>query len=289
MSTKNQLSLEDQSQRNSKLAARALSLNLPLGGVDSHAHLDDIQYANDFAQVMERAYAAGVAYIGNVFLSAQSWQAERGRFFATHLSWPEVFFQLGIHPTEANLWNEVEQAAISEAVFEDNTIKAIGDIGLDYYWKDQPAALQNEVFAAQLKLAKKLDLPVSIHCREAEQDTLAILQNQGFRDYPLLWHCFGGNASLAQHILDQGWHISVPGTVSFKKNFALREALPLIPLNRLHLETDCPYLAPEPFRGKRNEPAYVAFTAEVVAQNLGMKTAELWLACGNNSKRLFGL
>ena len=286
MSNKKKLSPEEQLEYALTLA---LNLNLPLGGVDSHAHLDDIQYAGDLEQVLARAYAVGVAYVGNVFLSAQAWQQGKARLASKLANSPEIFFQLGIHPNEANLWSKTEEAALTEAVVLDNNIKAIGEIGLDYYWKDQPAMLQQEVFAAQLRLAKKLDLPVSIHCREAEQDTLAILEREGFRDYPLLWHCFGGDSGLAQYILEQGWHISVPGTVSFKKNFALREALSIIPLNRLHLETDCPYLAPEPFRGKRNEPAYVAFTAEVVAQSCSMEVKELWQACGNNAKRLFGL
>lgn len=286
MSSKKKLSPEEQREYALNLA---LSLNLPLGGVDTHAHLDDVQYAHDLEQVLAGAYAAGVAYIGNVFLSVADWQAGKARFELAFPNFPHIFFQLGVHPNEANLWNKAEEAGIEQAIASDNTIKAIGEIGLDYYWKDKPAAMQKEVFAAQLRLAKKLDIPVSIHCREAEEDTLAILEAEGFKDFPLLWHCFGADASLAEYIVKQGWHISIPGTVSFKKNLALREALACIPLNRLHLETDCPYLAPEPFRGKRNEPAYVVFTAQVIAQNIGMDVKELWLNCGSNAKSLFGL
>ncbi len=287
-------------QATDQLIQTAYDLNLPLGGADSHAHLDDSQYANDLGEVLSRAYRVGVAYIGNVFSCAQAWQAGKTLFVnpaaplgsgngLNAANKPEVFFQLGIHPNEASLWSPAEERAITEAVGMDVNIKAIGEIGLDYYWKDQPPALQQAVFVAQLKLAKKLDLPVSIHSRAAEQDTLAILQAQGFKDYPVLWHCFGADAELAQFIIGQGWHISVPGTASFKKNIILREALPLIPLTRLHLESDCPYLTPEPFRGKRNEPAYVAFTAQVVAKKRSMDIKELWIVCGNNTKTLFGL
>lgn len=115
------------------------------------------------------------------------------------------------------------------------------------------------------------------------------LEAEGFKDFPLLWHCFGADASLAEYIVKQGWHISIPGTVSFKKNLALREALACIPLNRLHLKPIAPTLPQSLFRGKRNEPAYVVFTAQVIAQNIGMDVKELWLNCGSNAKSLFGL
>lgn len=258
--------------------------NLPPGGADSHAHLDDEEYTQDLPEVLARAFKAGVTSIGNVFTSVTVWQQHKDTLGA----FAGVFFQLGIHPCEADLW-AAQKNAVQAALKEDRRIKAVGEIGLDYYWDNQPRALQQEVFIAQLRMARKFALPVSIHCREAEQDTLRILQNENFTGYPLLWHCFGGDKNLAAEILKQGWHISVPGPVTFKKNVALREAVQHIPLSRLHLETDCPYLAPEPWRGKRNEPAFVAFTAARVAEIKEIPLAELWLACGENTKEFFGL
>lgn len=267
-----------------KVKPEPTELNLPPGGADSHAHLDDEEYASDLPEVLSRALAAGVTCIGNVFTSAKVWQQHKDRLGA----FDGIFFQLGIHPCEANLWAE-EKATVRAALEEDRRIKAVGEIGLDYYWDNQPKALQQEVFIAQLRLAREFDLPVSIHCREAEEDALRILQNENFTGYPLLWHCFGGDKHLAEEILRRGWHISVPGPVTFKKNSALREAVQHIPLNRLHLETDCPYLAPEPWRGKRNEPAFVVFSAAKVAEVKEMPLPELWLSCGENTKAFFGL
>ena len=265
-------------------------LNLPLGGIDTHAHLAFPEYAPDTAEpgmelstIMARAAASGLFAIGNIFASAGHWQQAKDIFPAA----PRVFFQLGIHPIEADLFTPEEAEAIESAVRADARIRAIGEIGLDYYWPDQPPALQKKVFAAQLRLARTLDLPVSIHCREAWDDTLAILEAEGFRDRPLLWHCFGGDAAMAREILGRGWHISIPGPVTFKKNDALRAAVAEIPLDRLHLETDCPYLAPEPWRGRQNEPALVVFTAREVARCKGLPVEELWLASGENSKLFF--
>lgn len=260
-------------------------LKLPFGGVDTHAHLDGVEYKDDLIEVLSRAQASGLAAIGNIFSCAANWQKSKSLFS----SGPHVFFQLGIHPCEADLWSAREMESIVEAIHTDTNIRAIGEIGLDYYWDDQPRELQKEVFTAQLRMAKKLNLPVSIHCRNAEEDTMEILKNEGFKDYPLLWHCFGAGEDLAEAVLNMGWHISIPGTISFKKNSTIRELMPGIPKNKLHLETDSPYLTPEPWRGHRNEPAFVAFTAQTVSAACSIPKDELWLMCGENSKKLFGL
>ena len=138
-------------------------------------------------------------------------------------------------------------------------------------------------------MARELDLPVVIHSRQAEEDTVAVLLEMGFRDRPLLWHCFGGDAAMARTLLDNGWHISVPGPATYPKNVALREAVASIPPDRLMLETDCPYLSPQQYRGKRNEPAYLAFTCAGVAELRDEDPAETWAACGANTLRFFGV
>jgi len=267
-------------------------LKLPLAGVDTHAHIAFPEYSpensepgKELASIMNRAHASGLYAIGNIFASSEHWRSAREIFPAQ----PKVFFQLGIHPIEASLLTSEEADSIVEAASKDARIRAIGEIGIDYYWKEQPPELQMRVFTTQLRMAKKLDLPVSIHCREAWDDTIAILETEGFKHRPLLWHCFGGNKHMAEAILSRGWHISIPGPVTFKKNDELREAVSLIPLNRLHLETDCPYLAPEPWRGHQNEPALIVFTAREVARCKGIPVEELWLSTGENSKNFFGI
>lgn len=267
-------------------AAIALeSLRLPLVGVDSHAHLDLRHFAEDCDAVLDRARAAGVARIGNVFLNVAAW--EQGRSF--FVGQPQVFFLLGTHPTEAMNYSPAEREAMRAAFATDSRLRAVGEIGLDFYWKDCPPEIQIPVFIDQLHLARDLGCPVVIHCRDAYDAVMNILHEQGGRGYPLLWHCFGGTAEEARRIVDAGWHISISGTVTFPANKELRAALSVIPPDRLLLETDCPYLAPMPCRGKRNEPAYTAFTAICIAESLGCDPMNLWQTCGDNARRFFGI
>lgn len=261
------------------------SLGLPPGGADSHAHLDDKRFSEDLDAVMTRARASGVSLIGNVFTSLEEWDEAHTRLAV----YPELFFIMGIHPISADLWSEATAERLRQIFAATPRLKAVGEIGLDYYWDNQPRDLQTRVFRAQLNLARDLDLPVVIHCRDATDDTLGILLDEGFSGQRLLWHCFGQGADLAETILSHGWHISIPGPVTFPANVALQEAVKAIPDNRLLLETDCPYLAPEPWRGRRNEPAFTAFTAQTVAALRGQDPAELWLRCGDNARRFFGV
>ncbi|MDL2279942.1 TatD family hydrolase [Desulfovibrio sp. OttesenSCG-928-G11] len=258
---------------------------LPRTGVEAHAHLNSRQFLPDFAKVMERAFAAGVAQIIQVFLSPEAWREGRGHFDP----YPQVHFILGIHPTEAMNYSRETEQAMREAVALDPRIRGIGEIGLDFYWKDCPPDLQKEALDRQLSLAGELGLPIVIHCREAEEQTLALLEERGFAGYPLLWHCFGGDQALAGRIIANGWHISVPGPVTFPANEALRQAVALIPADRLLVESDCPYLSPAPLRGKRNEPANLGYTIEAMARARGMEAAELWTLCGDNARRFFSL
>ena len=258
-------------------------LGLPLVGADSHAHLDGEGFYEDFDETLERARAAGVALIGNVFLDIESWMRSRARFDAR----PEVFFILGRHPVDAASWEESDTERMREVFLSEPRFRAVGETGLDYYWKDATPAQQKRAFLSQAALARELDMPLVVHCRDAEQDTLAILEGMKMRGHPVLWHCFGGAAGLARRITDNGWHVSIAGPVTYPANNALREALRVIPLDRLHVETDSPYLAPQNRRGKRNEPAYAAFTAAAIADYLGMDRAELWRVCGENTRRFF--
>ena len=261
-----------------------LTVKLPAGGVDSHAHLDSAEFETDLDAVIERAMLAGVTGIGNVFLSPGAYEQTKSRFD----KWPGIFFLLGIHPCDGRSCTPACLEQIEAVARRDSRIRAIGEIGLDYHWDDCPRELQIEAFARQLELAKKLAMPVVVHCREAEADCLTFLEAGGFRDYPLLWHCFGGDAALARRIVRNGWHISIPGPVTYPANEALRSALKEIPDERLLLETDCPYLSPVPWRGQANEPAFIVFTARKVAEAREVAPDVLWRICGDNARRFFG-
>ena len=177
-----------------------------------------------------------------------------------------------------------------EAAFRaEPRLRALGEIGLDYYWDAAPRDVQQVVFRDQLALARDLEVPVVIHSREAEADTLAVLDDLGFKDRPLVWHCFGGGPDLLAAVASRGFHVSVPGPVTYARNTALAEAVAAVDRSRLLLETDAPYLAPEPWRGKRNEPALVAFTAIRVAGLLGLSPEALWRLAGDNARAFFGL
>lgn len=262
-----------------------LSLALPLGGVDSHAHLDGPEFDSDREAVLARARQVGLTAVCNVFLGPEDLLDRRHLFDG----YPEIFFILGIHPCDGQKCTPRALTAMRAAFEQEPRLRAVGEIGLDFYWKDCPKEIQFQAFTDQLDMARELDLPVVIHCREAAVECLMTLEAQGFTGYPLLWHCYGGGPDLARRIVANGWHISIPGPVSYPANVGLREAVAEIPLERLLLETDAPYLAPVPWRGKRNEPAFTVFTARWVAEARRMSPDELWLACGDNARRFFAL
>ncbi len=261
------------------------SLGLPRTGVESHAHLDLEDYDEDREEALQRAAAAGVARIGNVFLGPDAFAANAA-LFAEH---PEVFFLVGIHPHDATKCGQEELARMQALFHSDPRLKAWGEIGLDYYYDLSPRDMQVRVFQEQLQAAKELDVPVVIHSRDAEEQTVAILLDLGYADRPLLWHCFGKGPDLAKELLSHGWLLSFPGTITFPKSTDVRESVALAPLERMLLETDCPYLTPAPYRGRRNEPAYLGFTAQVAAQCKDMDPAALWTQCGQNAREFFKL
>lgn len=262
-----------------------LSKAFPAGGADSHAHLDLKDYDKDRAEVIERAQKAGVTNIGNVFLSPEAYETGKNNFS----DFPGVFFLLGIHPCDGLKCTPQCLEQIESAFKRDKRLRAVGEIGLDFHWDDCPRELQMQAFARQMEVAKSLNKPVVIHCRDATWECLTLLEGGGFADYPLLWHCFGGDASLAKRIVHNGWHISIPGTVTYPANAALREAVKIVPADKLLLETDCPYLSPVPWRGVRDEPAFIVFTAAAVAEARNQDPDELWQTCGANARRFFGL
>lgn len=262
------------------------SLGLPPVGVDTHAHLDMAGYApEEIPDILARAASAGVARIGNVFLGPTAY-ARNARLFAQT---PQVFFILGMHPTECAAYPDSLTAGMEAAFRADPRLRAVGEIGLDFYWDAAPPEDQKRAFARQLELARGLDLPVVIHSRSAEAETLAILADMGFAGRPLVWHCFGGGTDLAGRIMAMGWHVSIPGPVTYPKNANLARAVAEIPLSRIMLETDAPFLTPEPWRGKRNEPCHLGFTATRIAGIKGIPTEEVWRTTARTAEAFFGL
>lgn len=262
------------------------TLGLAPLGVDTHAHLDMRGFEpGEIPDILDRARAAGVVRVGNVFLGPEAFAANAALFDAH----PGVFFILGMHPTDCSGYAASSTQAMEAAFRINPRLRAVGEIGLDYHWDDAPPEDQRRAFREQLEMARGLDVPVVIHSRSAEADTLAILADMGFSGRPLVWHCFGGDAELARSVLSMGFHISVPGPVTYAKNEALAKAVAGIPLSRLMLETDAPFLTAEPWRGKRNEPCYLGFTAVRVAGLMGRAPDEVWRETAKNAEAFFGL
>lgn len=257
--------------------------------IDSHCHLADDAFAGDALAVIDRARAAGVAAALCV-LDANS-DAEMARAVPLRAAWPALHVAVGVHPHQAGRFDgrAEEAAGIVAARLADAAIGAVavGEIGLDYHYDFAPRAVQREVFAAQLALARTRDLPVIIHAREADEDVIDVIREAGH--HLGVFHCFTGDWALARRALDLGFHVSFAGIVTFPKAAALRDVARAVPDDRLLVETDSPYLAPIPHRGKRNEPAWVARVAEVVAEVRTTAAAEVSTLTGRNFLRLFGV
>lgn len=261
------------------------SLGLAPVGVETHAHLDLDAFDDDLDQVVERARNSGVALIGQVFLGPAAFENNRGRFDGRE----GFFYLLGVHPHDSSGLDAKGIEAMRRAFKTCERLKAVGEIGLDYFYDNSPQDVQRQAFRDQLIMAKDLDKPVVIHSRDADEDTLTILEEEGFENRPLLWHCFGRDAEMAARLIGNGWLLSIPGAVTFRKSEALREAVAATPIERLVIESDCPFLTPEPYRGKRNEPAFCVFTAAAIAEIKGLDVQDVWRITAENARTFFGL
>ncbi len=249
--------------------------------VDSHCHLDDAKFDADREQVIERALAAGVERLmaigtgnGPPDLETGIRQAER---------YPFIFATVGVHPHDASKATTGTFARLRDLAGHPK-VPAIGEIGLDYHYDFSPRDVQREVFARQLEIAAEAGKPVVIHTREAWADTLALLRS-GWRGGGIM-HCFTGDAEQAREALDLGFHLSFGGVLTFSKADAVRDAARVTPDERLLIETDCPYLAPVPHRGKRNEPAFAVEVARRLAEVRGRTPEEIAALTTRNFERL---
>jgi TatD DNase family protein len=256
--------------------------------IDSHCHLADETFAADLPAVVARAQAAGLER-ALVILEAGN-EAEAANAERLGSLWPTIRVAVGVHPHQAHAFAG-DPAAAAERVrnqfTQTSAARAIGEIGLDYHYDYSPTDVQRAVFRAQLRVALALDRPIVIHTREADDDTLAALRQEGNGQLRGVFHCFTGNDALAQAALGLGFYISVAGILTFPKAETLRQVIRAVPLDRLLVETDSPFLAPVPHRGKRNEPAHVTRVAAAVAELHRVDLAEVAQRTTANFHSLF--
>lgn len=251
---------------------------------DTHAHLNAEQFEEDVNEVIERAKEAGVSNMIIVgfdrptIIKAMELIEEYDFLYAA----------VGWHPVDAIDMKDEDLVWI-ESLTSHPKVVAMGEMGLDYYWDKSPKEIQMEVLRKQIRLAKKVKLPIIIHNREATSDILTILKEEGADEVGGIMHCFSGSVETAKICIDMNFYISLGGPVTFKNAKKPKEVAAEIPLDRLLIETDCPYLAPHPFRGKRNEPAYVKLVAEQIAEIKQISIEEVSRMTTENAKKLFDI
>lgn len=254
--------------------------------IDSHCHLDDSQFDADRAEAIERALAAGVKYMLAIGTGGGPPDLEA----AVHLAdrYPFIYATAGVHPNDAPKITETTFQDL-ERILSHPKVKGVGEIGLDYHW-GTPKEVQTPAFVRQLEIAAAARMPIVIHTRDAWQDTLALLKTHWTpTSLPCLMHCFTGTPDQARECLDLGFDLAYGGVTTYPKAPEIRESVKVTPLDRMLLETDAPYLPPVPFRGKRNEPAYVAKTAAVIAELKEISVEELARHTTRNFARIFGI
>lgn len=236
--------------------------------VDSHCHIDGAEFDADREEVIKRAENAGVKMMLVVGTGDATNIENFTRVVELAGKHENIYVSIGVHPHDAKTFDADSERRLVELAKSNRKVIAWGEIGLDFYYDHSPRDLQKDVFRRQIRIARELDLPIIIHSRDADDETVGILNeecsSENFRGG--IMHCFGGTAEMAKELMSIGFLISFAGNVTFKKAENLREAARIVPLEKLLIETDCPYLAPIPFRGKRNEPMYVVETAKFLAE-----------------------
>ena len=257
--------------------------------IDSHCHLADEQFADDLEAVVARARAAGLERALVILAAGDGREAAQAA--RVEALWPDIRVAIGVHPHSAHEFaDNPERAAdlVRQQIAATPTARAVGEIGLDYHYDFSPRDVQRAVFRAQVRLARELGLPVVIHTREADEDTVAILREAGPGDRVRgVFHCFTGTPALAQAGLELGLYISLAGIVTFPKAGDLRETARGVPIDRLMTETDSPFLAPVPHRGTRNEPAHLGRVAATLADVHGIDASQLAARTAANFHTLF--
>jgi TatD DNase family protein len=247
---------------------------------DSHAHLDDRAFRDDREEILDGLTDAGVGYLMNIGCDLPS----SLRSIDLAHRFPFIWAAVGSHPDDAAQVNDV-RIALYRQMCSDERVKAIGEIGLDYHYEDPPREIQLPAFRKQLELAAELDLPVIVHEREAHADGMELI-----REFPTVtgvFHCYSGAVEMAKELVSRGWYIGFTGVVTFKNARKAVEVAQTIPLDRILIETDCPYMAPEPHRGRRNDSRWVPLVARKIAEIRGLPLEAVEEATTENAMRLF--
>lgn len=251
---------------------------------DTHAHLNADQFSDDLQEVIDRAKKEGVSNM--VVVGFDRPTIEKAMELIEKYDF--LYASIGWHPVDAIDMTDEDLDWIEELAKHPKVV-ALGEMGLDYYWDKSPKDIQKDVFRKQIRLAKKVKLPIVIHNREATADIIKLLKEENADEVGGIMHCFSGSPETAKECLDLNFYISLGGPVTFKNAKKPKEVAEVVPLEKLLIETDCPYLAPHPFRGKRNEPAYVKLVAEQIASIKGISYEEVARATTDNAKKLFGI
>jgi len=251
--------------------------------IDSHAHLELSEFDSDREDVIRRAGESGVEYIVTVGINLE----DSKNAVAIAERYDTIYASVGVHPHDAKSIDETTYDSLKKLSQSDKVV-AFGEIGLDFFRNLSPGELQRRRFGEQLELAGELGLPVIIHDRDAHRETVEMLKNwKNFSGGVI--HCFSGDYDMAVKCLDMGFYISIPGPITYRKSETLRDVVRKIPIDRMLVETDCPFLSPEPKRGKRNEPANVLYTARKVAQIKNLSFEDVAMTTSANTGRLFGI
>lgn len=248
---------------------------------DTHAHYDDKQFDADREELLGQMEAGGIKTIVNASAAVSSWE----RVLELTQKYPFIYGMIGVHPDEVGDLDE-ETFARMEYLLKEEKILAVGEIGLDYYWDKEQHDIQKQWFIRQLELARRRSMPVNVHSREAAADTMEILKEHG-QGMDVIVHCYSYSREMAEEYVKMGYLIGVGGVVTFKNAKKLKEAVRAVPLSHIVLETDCPYLAPEPYRGKRNSSLNLPYVAQAVAELKGVTAEEVIRVTEENAKAFY--
>ncbi|MCI5596680.1 MAG: TatD family hydrolase [Lachnospiraceae bacterium] len=249
---------------------------------DTHAHYDDEAFDEDREELLDRMKEAGIDYVVNVGAN----MASSRKTIELCEQYSFLYGAVGIHPSDAQEMNDETLKELHQMAGHDKIV-AIGEIGLDYYWPEPAKEVQKKALEMQVALAKEVKLPIAIHSRDAARDTADMLSSLHAGDCGGVIHCFSYTKEMAREFLNMGFYIGIGGVVTFKNSRKLKEAVQYIPLDRLVLETDCPYLAPTPYRGKRNSSLYLPYVAEEIARLKGISYEEVLAATMTNAKKMY--
>ncbi len=252
--------------------------------VDSHAHLDSGQFESDLDETVQRATAAGISHILTIGCDLDS----SGKNIAIAEKYENIYAAVGVHPHDAT---QIDDSSLQQLrlMLGHSKVVALGEIGLDYFRDRSPRDTQRLAFRQQIRLARDTGKPIIVHDRDAHAEVMQILEEEKAAEVGGVLHCFSGDLDMAGRCLDLGFYLSFPGTITYPKNDTIRDIIKNIPIDRMLVETDCPYLSPQKFRGKRNEPSYVRYTAEKLAEIKGLSIEDIARVTSRNCHNLFGI